>query len=975
MTKKKKQDRLSEEDEVYAAMCILAEKHDEQNSVMYLVKWAGHDQNGNEWEPTWEPYENCGTLLIHEWIEKKEREKNGVSENHEQNYVNAMIINERKNGNINGKMDNVEKIDDVCQSRQINGINGKKKKLHHLYATPNTANNIMSIGRSLFWDDGNQNNDVISESSRSSSSKRTIFRKDSTKDADLDDNHKRSVFFKSRQVKIFKSFSSKSKLSVNSSRRVPNGNISSSSDSEQEIHHYMNGNGASQFYKYPLRSQSGRISITRRLGCSSINKRKVSPRSFDGRISDDLDSRKKFRYDEDSYSSEEEILCSGQAIPCSPITPIITHSPKNDTDIDDLYVSPIPKTTNIKNIDIDKSVSISTPKSTISPSTNSNMNGSQELAQKSSNDLGITSANPSSIRPTDLHHSIQNKANIPTNQHVNINVNMQSSETSLPKPSVQTARTDAILKNTQKRTQTKARKLPLKPDAVKNSSQLTVNSSNTPILPKPPSSIPMIRPTSLINNNTNIRSVQNRTIRPNSDLYSNYSKPILPDDNHNKVTLKDAQGSAVIADHGQHSRNMLHAPLIGHKSQTSPLGVGLSSLQLENSVATTNTINCNTMSNFRGKTNIQSFQDIHNATGNHFMKSELIEQRKTIERQTEQLSKVHKALAEKSEECESLKYTINNITTDESLKRDNESLKQENESLKRENEQLKMFWAKFIQSGVSFSPRDYSRMSELNASIQTLIDQNYQNYIAINQLPRTQNTSSSSSPDVLRSKLNQSQLKVSLLERTLQMKDENEKVCQQTTKLILDLKLEPLRNYVELQNNARALIPSSLLEIARMNTDHTTTRGDTSINISTSRNSNDTLSSNITTSNNNNINPQTDNYSFNTDSNSNSVRGMDVVDNPTTTKILESSVTTDRKGKSIFYAASRKIVASTSNGMPNLANIGHRKPNKYAREELFCHWNWCNMSFKTKPDLKMHVLSFHFQEHEKDLKPYVRTLD
>ncbi|CAG8460590.1 28160_t:CDS:2 [Gigaspora margarita] len=1095
MTKKKKQDRLSEEDEVYAAMCILAEKHDEQNSVMYLVKWAGHDQNGNEWEPTW--------------------------------------------------MDNVEKIDDVCQSRQINGINGKKKKLHHLYDTPNTTNNIMSIGRSLFWDDGNQNNDVTSESSRSSSSKRTIFRKDSTKDADLDDNHKRSVSLKSRQVKIFKSFSSKGKLSVNSFRRVPNGNISSS-DSEQEIHHHMNGNGAIQFYKYPLRSRSGRISITRRLECSSISKRKVSPRSFDGRISDDLvDSRKKLRYDEDSYSSEEEILCSGQAIPCSPITPIITHSPKNDTDIDDLYAPPIPKTTNIKKTD--KSVSISTPKSTISPTTNANMNGSHELAQKSLKDLGITSANdanPSSKRPTDLHHSIQNiKTSIPTpiSHYVNINVNTQPPDSLLsnaPKPG-QTVRTDANLKSTQKRTQAKARKLSLKPDAGKNSSQVTVSSPNPPIinlpiLPKPPNNIlPMIRPTTLMNNNTNMRPVQNRSIRPNRDLY-----PILPDDNHNKVTLKDGQGSAVIADHGQQSRNMLHAPPIAHKSQTSPLGVGLNSLQLENSVTTTNTINCNTIncniaSNFRGKTNIQSFQDIHNAT-DRYMKSELIEQRKAIERQKDQLSKAHKALAEKSEECESLKYILNNMITDESLKRDNESLKQENESLKRENEKLKMYWAKFIQSGVSFNPRDYSRLSDLYASIQTLINQNH---IVVSQSPRTQNTSSISSPDILRSKLNQSQLKVSLLERTLQMKDECEKACQQTTKLVLDLKLEPLRNYVELQNNVRALIPSSMLEAARMNTDHTTSRGDTSINISISRNCNDTLSSNIITSN--NINAQTDNSSFNTSNNSNSVRGMDVVgtvnsiskdkgimktkdnidanvikstngivtkskevipipivstlvdeakimpisdvvagsskspeftltpstsiasiskslvtptkstpktnggsstrftaitnsrsavslssntsnkatngmlnasaksqysvpaihykdipnvskreadneptlfnvslnNNPTTTKILESSVTTDKKGKSIFGPASRKIVASTSNGMPNIANIGHRKSNKYAQEELFCHWNWCNKAFKTKPELRMHVLSLHFQEHEKDLKPYVRTLD
>ncbi|CAG8844458.1 29335_t:CDS:2, partial [Racocetra persica] len=64
MARKKKQEKFSEEEEVYAAVKILQEKFDERNSVMYLVKWAGKDQNGNEWEPTWEPYENCGTPLI-----------------------------------------------------------------------------------------------------------------------------------------------------------------------------------------------------------------------------------------------------------------------------------------------------------------------------------------------------------------------------------------------------------------------------------------------------------------------------------------------------------------------------------------------------------------------------------------------------------------------------------------------------------------------------------------------------------------------------------------------------------------------------------------------------------------------------------------------------------------------------------------------------------------------------------------------
>ncbi|CAG8519147.1 27659_t:CDS:2 [Dentiscutata erythropus] len=918
-------------------MRILAEKYDKHNSVMYLVQWQGKDPSGKEWEPTWEPHENCGIMLIHEWGEEKRRRELGI---YEQNNTNAPIVDK-------GENNNAENNNDVYQSRQINGING----------------------RGIFCDDANLTNDVISESSRSQSSKRIVRRKNSTKGADLDNHRKRNVSLKSRQVKLFQSLSNKGKLSVNSSRRVPDSSNDSlsSSDSEQETHHHINGNGAVKFYKYPLRSRSGRLSITRRLECSSISKRKVSPRSFDGRTTDDLDSRKKLRFDEDSYSSEEEILCSGQVFPCGQITPITAHSPKNDADVDDLYTSPITKTTNIKNAD--KLVSNSTPQNTISPPTNVNMNGSHEHAQKSSNgfDLGTTAANDvnsSSKRPIDHHHSIQNIRTCiatSTNQCVNINVNTQSSESLLliaPKP-VQTVRNDVNQKTTQRHTQTKARKPPLKTDAVKNMSQLTVNSSNPPILPKPPTSniVPVIRPASLMNNNTNMRSVQNRTIRPNSDLYSNpirpncdlysnpirpncdlysnpirpnsdlYSNPIRPNNDIYSnsilpVTLKDCQGSAALADHGHQSRSMLHTPMTTHRSlgvsQPNPLGVGVSSLQLDNSVATTNTTNCNTAPNLRNKTNIPSYQEIHNASENRYMKSELIEQRKTIERQTDQLSKAHKALTEKTEECENLKNTISNMTT-------NESLKQENESLKRENEMFKMYFAKVIQDGGTIIQRDYDKLSTMCTSIQNLSNQHD---IIVNQLQRAENTftssNSSESHSQLRSKLNQSKLKVSLLEKSLQMKDENEKIYQQAAKLVLDLKLEPLKNYMELQNSVKASIPLSILKASRMNTEHNATRRDTSVNISTSKTSNDTLSSNINTSS--YINAQTDNSPFNTSSNYitkkevdneltfsgihkfTSLNGNSSI--ATTTKLLD---TTDKKGKSTFYPASRKIVASSPN--------------------------------------------------------------
>ncbi|CAG8732140.1 3767_t:CDS:1, partial [Dentiscutata heterogama] len=61
----------------------------------------------------------------------------------------------------------------------------------------------------------------------------------------------------------------------------------------------------------------------------------------------------------------------------------------------------------------------------------------------------------------------------------------------------------------------------------------------------------------------------------------------------------------------------------------------------------------------------------------------------------------------------------------------------------------------------------------------------------------------------------------------------------------------------------------------------------------------------------------------------------------TTTKLLE---TTDKKGKSTFNPASRKIVVSS----PNLTGKCTQE------EQIFCNWNFCNMSFQTKPDLRKH---------------------
>ncbi|CAG8615379.1 36218_t:CDS:2, partial [Racocetra persica] len=538
-----------------------------------------------------------------------------------------------------------------------------------------------------------------------------------------------------------------------------------------------------------------------------------------------------------------------------------------------------------------------------------------------------------------------------------------------------------------------------------------------------------------MNNNANIRSVQNRTIRPNSDLYPN---PILPDDNHK---VKDGQSSTSLADYGQLSRNTLNTTSTAHKSlgisQANPLGVGVSNLQLENPVVTTNTTNYNTASTFRNKTNIPSYQEGNSASEQRNMNLQLDEQRKTIEKQTEELSKVQKALAEKSEECDQLKNTISNMKTDESLKR-------ENESLKHENEMLKTFWTKFIQDGSVFNQKDYDKLSTMCALIQDLSHQSdsvlsqfqkaqctsTSSASSVNSISSTSSASSTNTPipvissrndgdinawkrndQLLRSRLNQSQLEISLLEKSLQMKDENEKMYQQAAKLVLDLKLEPLKSCVEFQNNVRALIPPSLIsENFRLNTNHTTTRKDAPINVPTSKASNDTVSNNTAKSN--NINVQANNSLSNSDNNtSNGVKGVETVESvtdtttvrnstktknnieanvitstnvivpkskavATTTKISKPSVTTDKNGTS---AVSRKIAAKTNVGASNPANLGSKAlviPSNYTQEEeVFCNWDLCNMSFTTKPDLKKHVMYTHFQDYETELKQYILTLD
>ncbi|CAG8462801.1 17095_t:CDS:2 [Acaulospora colombiana] len=92
MTKRRKHNTAS----VWEAIAILDEKYDrEKECLFYLIQWAGKDENGNTWSPTWEPDVNCGSALIDEW---KERKKKGANEpgSSIQETENTMEATERK---------------------------------------------------------------------------------------------------------------------------------------------------------------------------------------------------------------------------------------------------------------------------------------------------------------------------------------------------------------------------------------------------------------------------------------------------------------------------------------------------------------------------------------------------------------------------------------------------------------------------------------------------------------------------------------------------------------------------------------------------------------------------------------------------------------------------------------------------------------------------------------------------------------
>ena len=54
----------------WAAEKTLSEKHI-MGERQFLIQWAGTDENGEKWKPTWEPEGNCTEELVEEWEEIK----------------------------------------------------------------------------------------------------------------------------------------------------------------------------------------------------------------------------------------------------------------------------------------------------------------------------------------------------------------------------------------------------------------------------------------------------------------------------------------------------------------------------------------------------------------------------------------------------------------------------------------------------------------------------------------------------------------------------------------------------------------------------------------------------------------------------------------------------------------------------------------------------------------------------------------
>ncbi|CAG8529366.1 12199_t:CDS:2 [Acaulospora morrowiae] len=369
MTKKRKNNAAV----IWEATAILNERYDkEKERLCYLVQWAGEDEHGNKWNPTWEPDVNCGAALIDEWNERKKR--NAIEAGNSQK-ESTMDLGYRKNESAPMLPTSIKARSDILygspveptkKKSLINGsptenlrnVSEKKRTLDEPLLVDATCINtdykfqdsdVKSASCSVsdaHLENGQSQKNIqnskgvqrrksdhstksIDRTNSSSSSKSYVRNNPSPKSLD-----KRPALSTGRAVTIFKVAPGKGKYSVrNSDRKLDNRsdttttgsserNVTTKSpilDVEYSDKSNLNDNGSQQFFKLTLPSQSGRLFIAKQISPQMNqtipNKRSKSAHTLTNTdVEEKLASHKKPRYEESLFSEEEETIISGQVL-------------------------------------------------------------------------------------------------------------------------------------------------------------------------------------------------------------------------------------------------------------------------------------------------------------------------------------------------------------------------------------------------------------------------------------------------------------------------------------------------------------------------------------------------------------------------------------------------------------------------------------------------------------------------------------
>ncbi|CAG8484009.1 10171_t:CDS:2 [Diversispora eburnea] len=310
MTKKKKSISSVE---VWEAIAILEEKfNEEKNCLYYLVQWAGKDEFGNDWEPTWEPESNCGSALIEEWNERKagvNESKKGADLTSQCNLGPSNKNESRKrsmtksasNENLKEKRQKVDPLSisyNAIESSSSLNIKKSQSSLGKRPALP--IMRVVTLVKSIPCDGNNQKNGkkIKKSGDVGDTSLENMSKKNMTKGPMTDIQN--SAKINSNIPNLL--------LNVHNSPIVPN------------VHQKL--------CKLSLPSRSGRVFISKKAHTKRKIKKRIkavlTPPSTDLEV-----SNKRVRYDESYLSEEEETIISGQVITDNPIRPPITNNNDN----------------------------------------------------------------------------------------------------------------------------------------------------------------------------------------------------------------------------------------------------------------------------------------------------------------------------------------------------------------------------------------------------------------------------------------------------------------------------------------------------------------------------------------------------------------------------------------------------------------------------------------------------------------------